>query len=285
VTTRVWAELARPRLLPPVCSAALAGACLAPAPWEPVAAAAAAAGLLLAFSGSSALSDVYAAPLDAVLHPSRPIPAGRVERRLALAAGYGALALSVALAGAAAAAHGAGGVVTAAGAALVLAGAAILRETAAEGSPAAPALQALCRGLAYLTAAAAVSGSVTWQPVMAAAVLAAYAAGLSGACEREEGAQRLWPLLLLLAPFLAAAPALTGGLWQSVLWFGTLAWVTRGLLGILQRDFDDAWPRLYSATPLIDALLISQAGFDGASVLVACVFPLTFALLRRSADR
>lgn len=280
MSMRAVVALTRPQRLPAVWSAALAGVCLAPVPWDPAGALGAAAALTLAFAGLAILNDAYAAPLDAVLRPQRPIPAGQIGRGTALAGGYAALAAFVVVAAGLALKGGPRAAAAAGGLALLLAGTALLYDTASEGNPAAPALLALCRGLAYLTAAAVVSGRVSGPPALAAAALAAYATGLYCCCDREGGGPRLWPLLLLLVPFLAAAPLLSGEPAQAVLWFCALAWVTRALLRLLQRDFERASIELFSAMPLMDALMISQRHPGAAVWLAAAAFPLTYILLR-----
>ena len=277
---RAVAALGRPQRLATVWSGALAGACLAPSPPQAWLAAGAAAALSLAYLGGAALNDAYDAPLDAVLRPRRPIPAGQVPRSLALALGYGALACFVLACAALAWSRGWRGSVSAAGIALVLSGTVVLYDTAHEGNPAAPALMGVCRGLVYVTAAVVVSGRLSGPPALGAAVLAGYTVGMACACDREEGGSRLWPLLLLLSPFLFTAPLLSGTPGQTCLWFCALLWVCRGILGLLQRDFARAFRTLFCALPLVDAMLISREALRPESWAALAAFPVTYALLR-----
>lgn len=277
---RSVASLARPQRLATVWSEAVAGVSLAAVAARPGLTAAAAAALSLAYLGGSALNDAYDAPLDALLHPRRPIPSGAVRRDAALALGYGALACFVLSCAALAWSRGARGMGAAAGAALVLAGTVVLYDTVHEGNPAAPALMGLCRGLVYVTAAVVVSGRLSGPPALAAAVLACYTVGLATAGDREEGGARLWPLLMLLSPFLFTAPLLSGSAGQSCLWFCALLWVARGALGLLQRDFAKANLLLCSALPLVDAMLIAHDGMRPAAWASLALFPVTYALLR-----
>ena len=280
MSLRAVASLARPQRLATSWSGALAGACLAPAEGKPALVAAVALALSLAHLGGAALNDAYDAPLDALLRPRRPIPSGELPRGAALALGYGALAGFVFSAVVLALPLGARGGAAAAGIALVLAGTVVLYDTAHAGNPAAPALLAVCRGLIYVTASVVVSGRLSGAPALGAAVLAAYSVGLSCVCDREDGGARLWPLLLLFSPLVATAPLLAGTSGQACLWFCALAWIARGALRLLQRDFSRAWISLFSAMPLIDALLIGQMGLRPAVWVAAAAFPVTYLLLR-----
>lgn len=279
MSLRALAVLSRPQRLAPVWSGALAGACLAPSGATPALIAAVALALSLAHLGGAALNDAYDAPLDALLRPRRPIPSGQLPRDAALALGYGALAAFVLAAAFLALPLGARGGGAAAGVALVLAGTVVLYDTSHEGNPAAPALLAVCRGLVYVTASVVVSGRLSGAPAVGAAVLASYSVGLSTVCDREDGGARLWPLLLLFSPFLATANLLAGSPAQACLWFCALAWVARGAMRLLQRDFSGAWRSLFAAMPLVDALLIGQGGFRPAVWVAVAAFPLTYWVL------
>jgi hypothetical protein len=83
-----------------------------------------------------------------------------------------------------------------------------------------------------------------------------------------------------MSPFLFAAPLLSGSAGQSTLWFCALLWVARGALSLLQRDFARAFRALFSALPLIDALLIARDGLRPEAWVALAAFPVTYALLR-----
>lgn len=274
-----FARLARPAGLVPVWSAAAAAAALSEARTTPARFAILIAGLSLAHCGASALGDAFAAPLDALVRPSKPIPSGAVGRWTALGFGFAALALFVALT-AAAAPGPPSSRLGAVGAALVLAGLALLDGSSREGHPAAPALLGLCRAVAYSVVALALAGHLASSAALAGAAAGAYAAGRRRALDREDGASLLWPLLLLLLPFGATAPLLGAGIFETALWFFGLAWVALACLRLQRREFPRASAALAAGACLVDALLASSAGVSRLVLAAAACFAVTVLLQR-----
>ena len=195
---RGWLVLSRGSNLPTVWSNCLAGWWLGGAWWNTAPDARALAAL---FVGASALytagmflNDVFDTAFDAVHRPSRPIVAGLVSRRAALAAGVGLLAAGTAALGF----LGWKALVLA----LALVVLIVVYDWLHKRTAAGLALMAGCRFLLYplASAAAGTFGVSAWGEGL---LLASYVFGLSSLARGEHLAWRRpsrWPWLLIVLP-------------------------------------------------------------------------------------
>ncbi|HYD29356.1 MAG TPA: UbiA family prenyltransferase [Azospirillaceae bacterium] len=180
-------RLGRVSNLPTVWTNALAGVVLAGGDRAGAAFAVLLLGLSLLYVAGMYLNDWFDAGIDAREQPSRPIPSGAAEAGMVLAAGLALLGtgwLLVASLGGCAALSG-----------LALAGAILLYDAWHKGNPAGPFIMGLCRGLVYVTAALALTGTVTPPVLVGAGLLLGYIVGVSIAAKREAS----WPVGLLIA--------------------------------------------------------------------------------------
>lgn len=168
---RAWLALARVSNLPTIWTNVLAGAALAAdaiAPATVIGLAAAVSGL---YAGGMFLNDAFDRDVDAAQRRDRPIPAGEAGVGEVFAIGFALLGLGVAGAGLA------GGARAAAWAA-ALAACIVYYDWRHKKDPIGPIVMGVCRGLVYVTAAAAV-GVVTAGVVAWAVVVTAYVAGFT----------------------------------------------------------------------------------------------------------
>lgn len=155
-------------------------------------------GSTLLYMGGMFLNDAFDVSFDIQHRPERPIPSGRISRRLvwilaSLFLGLGWLVLMFA------------GRPTALLASLLL-GNIILYNAVHKHTQTAPWLMAGCRFFLYLVAASAATQGVNWASGMGALVLAAYILGLSALARGEyaRSSQVLWATGALFAPLVLA---------------------------------------------------------------------------------
>src|SRR5262249_16503950 len=141
---------------------------------------------------------------DARERPQRPIPAGQISAGLVWKFGVGVLCLAVAILTTTGIEAGLLG----AGLALTI----VVYDAFHKGNLPPPLVMGLCRALVYCTSAAAAEG-VSLVVIIAGLALLAYVAGITYAARQEnfDRVGNLWPLLVLAAPLLVAAPALRLG--------------------------------------------------------------------------
>ena len=229
-------------------------------------------GLSLLYVAGMYLNDAFDAEVDAVERSGRPIPRGEATRSMVFAVGFAMLALGIAclwlLGG------GAGG------AGIVLASAIVLYDWLHKKTALAPSLMALCRWLIYPTAALAAYGALSPSLLRGATGLFCYIAGLTYAAKQEafDRVERLWPLAVMIVPFLVSlAAAATAP--QALPLVALFALWTAGCLFLLWRrrigDVGRAVSLLLAGISLYDAVLVSAAGFAGLSILCAAAVLLT----------
>jgi 4-hydroxybenzoate polyprenyltransferase len=145
----------------------------------------------LMYTAGMFLNDAFDRDFDATANPGRPIPAGEVGVREVFIVGWGLLAagvgvLTILFSGTTAPVWG-----------LVLAGAIVYYDYRHKRDRFGPAIMALCRGLVYCVAAAAVA-SVGSTVLAAAAVLIVYVLVLTWIA-KQTGPEHGWLIALLIA--------------------------------------------------------------------------------------
>ena len=212
------------------------------------------AGAALLYTGGMFLNDAVDADWDRQHRPERPIPAGRISRGSVYAGALGLLVAGWLLLLAA------GGRSALLGLALVLA--IVVYDLVHKQVVFAPVLMAGCRGLLYLTAAAAGASELTRAALLGALAITGYVAGLSFLARRESTDHRVprWPVLLLLAPLSLALVAHSGAVWPlSTILAATLcllwtAWCLRDAVAKPQPNIGRCVSGLLAGIPLADGL-------------------------------
>lgn len=268
-------RLGRVSNLPTVWTNALAGAVLAGAAAPgPVLA----AGLILTlfYVGGMWLNDAFDAGIDAAERPTRPIPAGEIDRRTVFAVGYGLLALGVLLSLLAGAGAGLAGA--------ALAGAIVLYDWLHKRTVLSPVIMGAARFLSYVLAAA-IAGAVTWPALLGGLGLLAWVVGLTYAAKQEayDRLERAWPLAVLALPLIWAFWQGLAGLWPLLIALalvGVAAWALRLLFRRARGDVPRAVVTLIAGISLYDAALIAGAGQPALAAVAVAGFGLTLLLQR-----
>jgi len=245
--------------------------------------------LLVAFSlfyvGGMFLNDAFDREFDARTRPDRPIPAGEVRASTVFSSGFGMLGMGVLLLVAVgyAFAEGTGWLAPFSG--LLLAGAVVLYDSYHKNNPLSPLLMGVCRMLVYVTAALAMSGSLSSRLVSATLILLSYLIGLTYTAKREHLNElgSAWPLAALAVPLIYG---LVLALSSSLVWpflFALTAWMLYSLWLLRRRgpgDVPRAVASLIAGIPLLDAVILCGAGAPTLSMIAVAAFVLTAALQR-----
>ena len=160
------------------------------------------AALSLFYVAGMYLNDAYDAEIDARERPERPIPSGQVGAGTVLTAGFGMMALGLALLAwigyGAVAGTGLGPVMGGLG----LGAAIVLYNRRHKDNPLSPVLMGICRVLVYVTAGLAVAPELPTPLWIGAFLLLCYLIGLTYVAKQETlgEVRNLWPLLFLGAP-------------------------------------------------------------------------------------
>ncbi len=183
---RAWLELARVSNLPTCVSNVLVGAAIGGVTcdiaWPAVGVVAVA--VMLLYVGGMALNDVVDHRIDLRQRPQRPIPSGRIPVRLATAAAIVCLAGGVGLTAFAGR--------PAVWFAVVLAATIIVYDLVHKRVAASVVLMGACRGLVYLTAAAAVCWPLDWPIAMIlTAAITVYVALVTALARAEAATPRI----------------------------------------------------------------------------------------------
>jgi 4-hydroxybenzoate polyprenyltransferase len=183
------------------------------------------------------------------------------------------LALGVLILGAQAYAPGGSGTPWPAVSGIALASVVVLYDVWHKANPASPLVMGSCRALVYVTAALAAGGRLSGPLLAGAVMLLSYVAGLTYAAKQEDlgHVRRWWPLALVGAPLVYAAPALATSAIGAALYLAFIGCV--GYATSLVRR-GGAWigraVALYiAAIALLDGLLLARARVDGAALLAA----------------
>src|SRR6266545_423874 len=275
----LWLRLGRVSNLPTVWSNTVAGMLLAGGLLE----ARAAVVLALAFSffyvGGMFLNDAFDRNIDAVERPERPIPRGLISARQVITLGYAMLGAGALLVALYVFVLGGSRSIYAVLASLLLGGAVVLYDAWHKGNPLGPLLMGACRVLVYFTAALAVSGRLEAPVLVGGGLLLAYIMGLTYVAKQENLTEirHLWPLLLLLSPFIVTLPALPNHPAAAVFFGLMLGWVGYAVLLLRNKGrgvIGHVVVSLIGGISLLDALLVSARG---ASASAAAVTALGFA--------
>jgi 4-hydroxybenzoate polyprenyltransferase len=229
------------------------------------------------------LNDAFDRDFDQRHRPERPIPAGLVSSVEVFAVGFALIVFAVALVGTwGFHVHGRGGLLALA-CAVALAGAIVLYDAWHKANPASPLLMGLCRVLVYCTSSAMVASALPWPVALASLILLAYLIGLTWTARQEDRGRlaRWWPVALLAAPLVATARS-----WSDpvvLLWaVSYLLWTGRALLWMRQggAQIGRAVGALIAGICWVDALLLAQAGWHGASAIAAVGWAATLSFQR-----
>lgn len=280
MTWRAAVRLGRVSNLPTVWTNVLAAAVLAGAMTPVGALAVVALACSLFYVGGMFLNDAFDREIDARLRPERPIPAGDATASVVLVVGFALLGSGLMLVAATAWVVGHGGTGVAVTSASTLAGTIVLYDLWHKQNPLAPLLMGLCRVLVYVTAAAALTGTVSWPVLAGSFALLAYLIGLTYVARQETLGEirNLWPLAFLAAPFAVALPSATDGAMAGALFVGFLVWVLRSLAHLGWRahvDVPRAVVSLIAGIALLDGMLLAGAGATSLAGVAVAAFALT----------
>ena len=231
------------------------------------------------------LNDAYDAEIDARERPDRAIPSGQVRAETVFAAGFGMIALGLALLFWVGYGAGAGTGLGPVMGGLGLGAAIVLYNRRHKENPLSPVLMGLCRVLVYVTAGLAVAYELPPALLIGALLLLCYLIGLTYVAKQEtlDEVRNLWPLLFLGAPLvyaLANALASPGAAVLSlafILWVGVALWLLRRRQ---PGDVPRAVISLIAGISLLDAVLIAGVGNFADAWLAVLGFALTLVLQR-----
>jgi 4-hydroxybenzoate polyprenyltransferase len=238
-------------------------------------------GASLAYVGGMFLNDAFDAEIDAAQRPERPIPSGRVSRRDVYRIGFGILAASIVLFGAAGLVGGTG--LWPAGAALALAAAIVVYDSWHKNNPISPLLMGLCRVLVYVVAGLCVTTSLPVALWIGAGMLLSHLIGLTYIAKQETLGRiaNLWPLFFLASPIVAGYVLIFFSPGAQTFLLALIGADLIALLFLLRRKPDDI-PRavitLIAAISLLDAMLIAGTGHPQLATAAAGAFILTLAM-------
>ena len=231
------------------------------------------------------LNDAYDAEFDARERPERPIPSGRVSADTVFTAGFGMMALGLALLAWAGYGVAGGTELAPVMGGLGLGAAIVLYNRRHKDNPLSPVLMGLCRVLVYVTAGLAVVPDLPTSLWLGASLLLCYLIGLTYVATQETlgEVRNLWPLLVLAAPAVYAIAGALESPTVAVLAAGFVLWVGVALWFLRRRrpgDVPRAVVSLIAGIALLDAVLIAEAGDEGIAWLAVLGFLLTLALQR-----
>jgi UbiA prenyltransferase family len=231
------------------------------------------------------LNDAYDAEIDARERPERPIPSGEVSAETVFAAGYGMMALGLAVLVLVGYGTRDGTGLDPLMGGLGLGAAIVLYNRRHKNNPLSPVLMGICRMLVYATAGLAVVDQLPSALVIGALLLLCHLIGLTYVAKQESlgEVRNLWPLLFLGAPLAYALSVALEGFGGAILSLIFVAWVGIALRFLARRQAGDV-PRavvsLIAGISLLDAVLIAGAGAIGIAWLAVLGFVLTLALQR-----
>ncbi len=286
-TLHAWLELARISNLPTVWTNVLVGWLLAFGKWEWASLAWLLAGGSLLYTGGMILNDAADVRFDRVHRQERPIPSGRVSLILAWAVATGMMVI-----GGAMFVWGAGACIWLTAAMMGAIVAYNLYHKQWEGSV---LVMGSCRTLLYLSAASAVTGSLSWgehhEVIMKAMALGGYIVGLSLVARREPRSDQTSEEIAQLRKIAQMVIGCTGlfapviiGIWYGgwhrewipVIFAADLSAVA--ILALYWMRMNPKWTGkavglLLASIPLVDALAVASVQII-VGVLLLMVVPL-----------
>ena len=236
----------------------------------------------LFYVGGMYLNDAFDASIDAKARPERPIPSGRVDRRIVFYAGYGLLGSGILATLLAALSQPAVDVFWPGMSGLALAAVIIFYDWHHKSNPLGPFVMGVCRALVYVTAALCVTLVLPTNVLLAAGIVFCYLIGLSFVAKQESLGQvrTLWPLILLAAPLAFGSLHAIGQPWVIMFTILLLAWVAFCVRLIVRGGplIALAVANLIAGIALCDAILLAAAGATELLLIAAGCFVLTLAL-------
>jgi UbiA prenyltransferase family len=231
------------------------------------------------------LNDAYDAEIDARERPERPIPSGLVSGETVFTAGFGMMALGLALLAWAGYGVAGGTEIAPVMGGLGLGAAIVLYNRRHKGNPLSPVLMGICRVLVYVTAGLAVVPDLPTPLWIGALLLLCYLIGLTYVAKQETlgEVRNLWPLAFLGAPLVYAlavaleSPTATALAAAFGFWIGVASWF---LWRRQPGDVPRAVVSLIAGISLLDAVLIAGTGDASIAWLAVLGFLLTLALQR-----
>jgi hypothetical protein len=241
--------------------------------------------LSLFYVGGMFLNDAFDREFDAQHRPQRPIPSGQVSARQVFVAGFGLLALGMAVvAGAAGTSDGLSAWrALAAGAALVAA--IVFYNAHHKDNPLSPLVMGLCRVLVVVTAAFSMVAVLPEAVLLAAVALLCHLIGLTYIAKQEhlDRIGSLWPLGFLALPLIygvvlaMSAPVA----WLPLVLYAVVLLFALNLLRRRARgDVPRAVVTLIAGMSVLDGVMLAGAGHVLPCVLAIAAFVLTLVLQR-----
>jgi 4-hydroxybenzoate polyprenyltransferase len=280
VSPLVALRLGRVSNLPTVWSNVLAACALSGAELAAPGVAVLLLSMSLFYEAGMYLNDAFDRAIDARERPERPIPSGAVAARTVFLVGFVLLAGALGLILASAASW------RPRVAALLLGLAIVGYDTHHKGVPWSPVVMGTCRALVYVTCGLFWDSTPPALLLAAALLLLAYVVGLSFAARQENltRIRNVWPLLLLGAPLIFAAPWLpaTSPLARAC-FAGFAAWVAWALWRLMRPapDLRGGVSLLIAGISLFDALFAALAGAPLLALACAAGAALTLVAQRR----
>ncbi len=278
-------KLGRISNLPTVWTNTLAGAVLAGGamgdsrlPWLLLA-------LSLCYVAGMFLNDAFDREFDARYRPERPIPSGEVAAAKVFGAGFGMLAVGVALLVWTGYGFAGGTGWRPAVAGLVLAATIVFYDWHHKKNLLSPIVMGLCRMLVYVTAGFAIAVDPPQRVFLMALLLLCYLIGLTYAAKQEhlDRVTNLWPLAFVAIPLGWGLYASLNDAFTACIGLLFLAWVMYSLSFLWRRrpgDVPRAIGGLLAGICLWDAMVVAAFGQPTVAVLALLLFGLTLFLQR-----
>jgi hypothetical protein len=285
VNWRVALKLGRISNLPTVWTNTLAGVVLAGGatgdarvPWLMLA-------LSLCYVAGMFLNDAFDRGFDERHRPERPIPAGEVTATTVFGAGFGMLAVGIALLAWVGYGFPEGTGWRPGATGLVLGATIVFYDWYHKENPLSPIVMGLCRVLVYASAAYAFAVDPPGRVFLMGFLLLCYLIGLTYVAKQEhlERVANLWPLAFLAVPLLWGLQASLTDTFVAGIGLLFLLWVLYSLSFLRRRrpgDVPRAVGSLLAGICLWDALVIAAAGRASVAALALGLFGLTLLLQR-----
>ncbi len=232
-------------------------------------------GLTAAYVAGMFLNDAFDRHVDARERPDRPIPAGHIGAFEVFALGGLLLVTGVLLlvAGGARHDHADAGLETAAGLAFAI----LLYDASHKKNRFAPLVMGACRGLVYVCAASALSGSIPRIALVAAFAIAAHVAGLSEIA-RPDGSASLAASALFLGPLALGLEISPHSLLATAITLVLVGVVAHAIRTARGGERERATVMLLAGMSLVDASLLAASGHPFLALGAAAAPLLTRAL-------
>jgi 4-hydroxybenzoate polyprenyltransferase len=241
--------------------------------------------LSLCYIAGMFLNDAFDREFDARHRPERPIPSGEVTATTVFAAGFGMLAVGVALLAWVGYGFSEGTGWRPAAAGVALGATIVFYDGYHKQNPLSPFVMGFCRLLVYTTAAYAIAVDPPQRVFAMAILLLCYLAGLTYIAKQEhlDRVANLWPLAFLAAPLLWGLQASLIDSIVAGIGLLFLLWMLYSLSFLRRRrpgDVPRAVGGLLAGICLWDALVMAAVGRASVAALALVLFGLTLLLQR-----